>query len=298
MNIFDAVGNTPLLRLQRIFAEERGISVFGKAEFLNPGGSVKDRAAKAMLTYGLKSGKLKPGMEILDATSGSTGIAYCMMAAQIGCAVTLCMPANVSRERKKIIKAYGGKIIETDPLEGAEGAVQKARQMFRERPTRYFYPDQYNNERNWKAHYETTAAEILHATDGKITHFVAGTGTAGTFVGTMRRLKEYNPRIRGVLMQPDSPFHGLEGLRYMKAVAHRGFFDARLVDDEISVDTEAAYAMTKRLAKEEGLLVGISAAANVLAATKIAETAPTNSVIVTILCDNGIRYLDEPVWRD
>lgn len=296
MNIFDAVGNTPLFELSRICRRERGCTVFAKGEFLNPSGSVKDRAAKAMLEDGLKSGKLRPGMEILDATSGSTGIAYCMMASQIGCSVTLCMPANVSRERKQIVKAYGGNIIETSPLEGPEGACQKAKELLRENPGRYFYPDQYNNDWNWKAHYETTAEEIWEQTGGTVTHFVAGTGTSGTFVGTLRRLKERNPKIRGVLMQPDSPFHGLEGLRHIHTARQKGFFDAALADGEIAVDTEAAYRMTRRLAKEEGLLVGISAAANVLAAMETAQQAPEDSVIVTILCDSGIRYLDEPVW--
>ena len=304
MNIFDAVGNTPLFKLENVYRGQRGISIHAKGEFLNPSGSVKDRAAKAMLEDGLRSGKLKPGMEILDATSGSTGIAYAMMAAQMGCSVTLCMPSNVSRERKQIVKAYGGNIIETSPLEGPEGACKRAQELMREDPERYFYPDQYNNARNWQAHYETTAEEIWEQTGGTVTHFVAGTGTSGTFVGTLRRLKERNPGICGVLMQPDSPFHGLEGLRHIRTVQQKGlfdaslkgFFDESLVDEEIAVNTEAAYRMTRRLAQEEGLLVGISAAANVLAAIETARQAPEDSVIVTILCDNGIRYLDEPVW--
>lgn len=296
MNIFDAVGNTPLLELKKIFPA-RGVQLFGKAEFLNPSGSVKDRAAKFMLLAGLKDGRLKSGVEILDATSGSTGIAYCMMGAQIGCPVTLCIPANVSRERRQIIEAYGGRIIETSPLEGPEGAFEHAQNLIRENPAKYFYPDQYNNDWNWRAHYETTAAEIWRQTDGRITHFVAGTGTSGTFVGTVRRLKELNPKIQGILMQPDSPFHGLEGLRHIATARHKGFFDAALADAEIAVDTEQAYEMTRRLAKVEGLLVGISAAANVLAALEIAKVAQENSVIVTVLCDTGIRYLDEPVWR-
>ncbi|MBR4696471.1 MAG: cysteine synthase family protein [Selenomonadaceae bacterium] len=296
MDIFDAVGNTPLFRLRRIWREERGISIYGKGEFLNPSGSVKDRAAKAMLMDGLSTGRLRPGMEILDATSGSTGIAYAMMATQIGCSVTLCMPANVSRERKQLVKAYGGSIIETSPLEGPEGACRKAQELMRAAPNRYFYPDQYDNARNWQAHYETTAEEIWEETGGAVTHFVAGTGTGGTFVGTLRRLKERDPGIVGVLMQPDSPFHGLEGLRHICTAQHKGFFDASLADREIAVDTEASYAMTRRLAQEEGLLVGISAAANVLAAIETAKNAPDGAVIVTILCDSGIRYLDEPVW--
>ncbi len=298
MNIFDAVGNTPLFRLRQVYKEERGIRVYGKGEFLNPSGSVKDRAARAMLLDGLNSGALKPGMEILDATSGSTGIAYSMMAAQLDCRVVLCMPANVNRERKQIVKAYGGRIIETHPLEGPEGALQTATRMAAEQPGRYFYPDQYNNDQNWRAHSQTTAEEIWEQTGGTVTHFVSGTGTSGTFVGTLRRLKERNPNIRGVLMQPDSPFHGLKGLRHIGTATQRGFFDPRLADMEIAVDTEAAYAMTRRLAKEEGLLVGISAAANVLAAVETAKQAPADSVIVTVLCDSGTRYLAEPVWQD
>lgn len=298
LNIFDAVGNTPLFELNKIYQSSRGVKIFGKAEFLNPSGSVKDRAAKFMLLKGLADGRLKSGTEILDATSGSTGISYCMMAAQIGCGVTLCMPANVSRERKQIIAAYGGKIIETNPLESSEGAFEYAQNLIRENPEKYFYPDQYNNNQNWLAHYETTAAEIWTQTSGKVNYFVTGTGTSGTFVGTARRLKELNPKIRGVLMQPDSPFHGLEGLRHIKTARHKGFFDESLVDAEILIRTEDAYKMTRELAKVEGLLVGISAAANVLAAIEIAKSAPKNSVIVTILCDTGIRYLDEPVWRD
>ena len=295
-SIFDAVGNTPLLELKNVYKSNRNVNIFGKAEFLNPSGSVKDRAAKFMLTDGMGSGKLKPGIEILDATSGSTGISYCMMAASIGCNVTLCMPKNVSNKRKQILRAYGGNIIETNPLEGPEGAYEKALELVRENPDKYFYPDQYNNPQNWRAHYETTAEEIINQTNGTVTHFVTGTGTSGTFVGTVKRLKEYNNNISAVLMQPDSPFHGLEGLRHISTARHKGFFDANLADFEIEVDTEEAYDMVKRLAREEGLLVGISAAANVLAAIEIAKTAVDNSVIVTILCDNGIRYLDEPVW--
>lgn len=297
VNVFDVVGNTPIFALRRIWQEERGITIFGKAEFMNPSGSVKDRAAKAMLLSGLKDGTLKPGMEILDATSGSTGIAYCMMAAQIGCSVSLCMPANVSRKRKQLIAAYGGRIIETSPLEGPEGALTEARHLVQTHPGRYFYPDQYSNESNWRAHYQGTAEEIWEQTEGKITHFVSGTGTSGTFVGTVRRLKERNPAVQGILMQPDSPFHGLEGVRHLRTSPERGFFDDALIDEEITVETEDAYAMTKRLAREEGLLVGISSAANVLAAIEAAKNACDGAVIVTVLCDNGIRYLDEPVWN-
>ena len=298
MNIFEAVGNTPLFELKNVYKSERGIKIFGKAEFLNPSGSVKDRAAKFMLQDGINRGRLKTGMEILDATSGSTGISYCMMAAAIGCKVTLCMPSNVSQNRKKIIQAYGGHIIETSPLEGPEGAFDFAQNLIRDNPDKYFYPDQYNNSQNWLSHYNTTALEIWQQTFGKITHFVSGTGTSGTFVGTVKKLKILNDKIKAVLMQPDSPFHGLEGLRHISTARHKGFFDESLADSEIPIETEIAYEMVRQLAHEEGLLVGISAAANVVAAIEVAKFAPDNSVIVTILCDNGVRYLDEPVWKN
>lgn len=296
MNIVDSIGNTPLFELKKVFHSQNGIHIYAKAEFLNPSGSVKDRAAKAMVLEGIHTGKLTKNKKILDATSGSTGIAYAMIGAALGYQVVLCLPANVSPERKKTIRAYGAEIIETEPLEGADGAYYMAQKLYNENPDIYFYPDQYNNEANWKAHYETTAEEIWQQTEGKITHFVAGTGTSGTFVGTTRKLKRLNPHIQGTLMQPDSPFHGLEGIKHMASTVNPGIFDRQLADGQVEVSTEAAYEMVTTLAKKEGIFVGISAGANVLAAIEVAKKAPKDAVIVTILCDGGYRYLSEPVW--
>lgn len=302
MTILDAIGNTPLFRIRNLIADEiaedRNITIYAKGEYMNPSGSVKDRAAKAMLLEGIKSGKLNHEKTIIDATSGSTGMAYAMMGAALGYSVKLCMPSNVSIERKKSILAYGAEIIETSPLEGADGAFDKAREIADSDPLKYYYPDQYNNDANWKAHYDTTALEIWEQTGHRITHFVTGTGTSGTFTGSARRLKELNPSVQAVVMQPDSPFHGLEGLKHMASTIHTGFYDSSLADCEVTVGTEEAYEMTRRLAREEGLFVGISSGANVLAALKVAEKAPDNSVIVTILCDGGYRYLSEQLWEE
>lgn len=297
MTILDTIGNTPLFRIRNLVADEKNVTIYAKGEYLNPSGSVKDRAAKAMLLEGIKSGKLNYEKTIIDATSGSTGMAYAMIGAALGYHVKLCLPSNVSMERKKSILAYGADIIETSPLEGADGAYDKARKIALGNSSKYYYPDQYNNPANWKAHYDTTALEIWEQTGHKVTHFVAGTGTSGTFTGNVRRLKELNPFMQAVVMQPDSPFHGLEGLKHMASTEHTGFYDSSLADYEVEVGTEEAYEMTRRLAKEEGLFVGISSGANVLAALRVAETAPENSVIVTILCDGGYRYLSEPLWE-
>lgn len=297
MSILDAVGNTPLFEIRNVFTSERDVAIYAKGEFLNPSGSVKDRAAKAMLLEGIRSGKLNKDKTIIDATSGSTGMAYAMIGASMGYKVLLCMPANVSEERKRIIKAYGADTIETSPLEGADGAFYKAKELAETDPDIYYYPDQYNNEENWLAHYHTTAEEIWEQTDHKVTHFVAGTGTSGTFTGTSRRLKELSPDVQSIIMQPDSPFHGLEGLKHMASTMNPGIFDRTVADAEVEVATEAAYEMTKRLAREEGLFVGISSGANVLAAIQVAKTAPAGSKIVTILCDGGYRYLSEPLWE-
>lgn len=298
MKLLDSIGNTPLFELNRVYEKQNGTVIYAKAEYLNPSGSVKDRAARSMIMEGIRSGKLSKDKTILDATSGSTGIAYAMLGAELGYKVLLCMPANVSTERKRMIRAYGGQIIETNPLEGADGAFARARELQREHPERYFYPDQYDNEWNWRAHYETTGVEIWRQTEGRVTHFVAGAGTSGTFMGTTRRLKTYNPSIKSILVQPDSPFHGLEGFKHMASTRNPGIFDRSLGDGELEVNTEAAYRMVRRLAREEGLFVGISAAANVLAAIETARRAPACSVIVTILCDAGGRYLSEPVWEE
>ena len=293
------IGGTPLIRLQRVTrALPAEVELFAKAEHLNPGGSVKDRAALAMILAGERSGQLRPGRVILDATSGNTGIAYAMLGAARGYAVTLCLPRNASRERKRILRIYGAEIIETDPLAGTDGAQLHARELYAAEPDRYFYPDQYNNEANWRAHYHTTAPEIWAQTGGRVTHFLAGLGTSGTFVGTARRLKEYDARLRAISMQPDSPLHGLEGMKHMPTALVPGIYDATLADESVEVATEDAQQMTRRLAREEGLLVGVSSGANVYAALRLAEALPPGSVVVTVLCDGGSKYLSEHFWEE
>ena len=294
-SILDTVGNTPLITLKNITQSLNGVQVLVKAEYFNPSGSIKDRAAKAMLLDGIKRGKLTKDKIIIDATSGNTGIAYAMFGAAMGYRVTLCMPANASFERKKILRAYGAQIIDTDPLESSDGAYLAVNKLVEENPDKYFYPDQYNNENNWKAHYETTGVEILKQTNYAVTHFVAGAGTSGSFMGISRRLKAHNGGIKAVFMQPDSPFHGLEGMKHMETTIRPGFFDESVIDARIEVGTEEAYEMTRRLAREEGLFVGVSAGANVLAAVKTAEKLPEGSIVVTLLCDGGYRYISEPV---
>ena len=288
------IGNTPLLRLRRVTADLRtNIEVLVKAEHLNPGGSVKDRPALAMILEGERSGRLYPGKIILDATSGNTGIAYAMLGAARGYPVTLCLPANASEERKRILRIHGAEIIETDPLQGSDGAQVVARGMAARDGAKYFYPDQYNNDANWRAHYETTGPEIWRQTEGRITHFIAGLGTCGTFTGAGRRLKELNPSIRLISMEPDSPIHGLEGLKHLPTSRMPGIFDPTLADEQIEIATEEAQAMTRRLAREEGLFVGVSAGANVVAALSLARNLAAGSVVVTILCDGGERYMSE-----
>ncbi|OYT72687.1 MAG: cysteine synthase [Chloracidobacterium sp. CP2_5A] len=295
-----AIGNTPLFRLQQVTAGvvPEGVEVYAKGEHLNPGGSVKDRAALGMIRAGERSGALTPGKTILDATSGNTGIAYAMLGAALGYRVTLCLPKNASLERKKMLRIYGAEIIETDPLEATDGAQRLAKQLAAEQPDRYFYPDQYNNDANWRAHYHTTGPEIWEQTAGRVTRFVAGLGTSGTFIGTSRRLKEYNPRVQCVSMQPDSPLHGLEGMKHMATALVPGIYDPAVADAEVEVSTEAAQAMMRRLAREEGLFVGVSAGANVVAALDVARALPPGSVVVTVLCDAGTRYMSEDVWGD
>ena len=287
------IGNTPLIRLRNITRHlPAGVEVFAKAEHLNPGGSVKDRAALAMILAGEESGALQPGVTILDATSGNTGIAYGMIGAARGYPVTICLPKNASAQRKHILRSYGVELIETDPLQGTDGAQRSARQLFTREAEKYFYPDQYNNPANWRAHYESTAAEIWEQTEGHISHFVAGLGTSGTFVGTCRRLKELNPAIRAISMQPDSPFHGLEGLKHMATALVPGIYDPTLADENVEVATEAGQEMAGRLAREEGLLVGTSSGANVFAALRLALSLPRDSVVVTIICDGGERCVE------
>jgi cysteine synthase B len=294
-----AIGNTPLIRLRRVTVDvPPNVEIYAKAEYLNPGGSVKDRAALAMILAGEKTGELTRDKTILDATSGNTGIAYAMIGAGRGYRVALALPKNASFERKQILRLYGAEIIETDPLSGTDGAQLVAKKLAAEFHGRYFYPDQYNNEANWQAHFQTTAPEIWHQTDGQITHFVAGLGTTGTFVGTTRRLKKFNPNLRAISVQPDSPLHGLEGMKHLETAIVPGIYDARLADTNTEVSTEDAQAMTRRLAREEGLFVGVSSGANVFAAIRLAKQIKENAVIVTILCDGGGKYLSESFWNE
>jgi cysteine synthase B len=289
-SIESSVGNTPLIRLRNITRDlPAGVEVLAKAEHLNPGGSVKDRPALWMILEGERSGRLQPGMTILDATSGNTGIAYAMIGAARGYPVTICLPKNASLQRKRILRSFGLEVIETDPLQTTDGAQIVARELSAKEPEKYFYPDQYNNPANWRSHYESTAPEIWEQTAGRITHFLAGLGTSGTFVGTSRRLKELNPGIRAVSMQPDSPFHGLEGLKHMGTAMVPRIYDPSLADENVEVSTEDGQEMARRLAREEGLLVGTSSGANVLAALRLALSLPEGSVVVTVLCDGGER---------
>ncbi len=291
------VGNTPLISLNRLARElPEGVELFAKAEHLNPGGSVKDRPALAMIRDGERRGLLYPGKTILDATSGNTGIAFAMIGAGLGYNVTLCLPRNASIERKHILRRYGAQIIETDPTLGTDGAQTLARSLFKDDREKYFYTDQYNNEANWHAHYETTGPEIWAQTHGRITHFVAGLGTTGTFTGTVRRLRELNPGLAAFSVEPNSPLHGIEGLKHLQTAIVPGIFDPRLVSDRIEVDTEEAQQMMRQLAEKEGLLVGPSSGANVSAALRLGQTLPAGSVVVTILCDGGERYLSETHW--
>ena len=293
------IGNTPLLRLQRVARDlPAAVEVFVKAEHLNPGGSVKDRAALAMILDGERSGRLYPGKTILDATSGNTGIAYAMLGAVRRYPVTLCLPRNASEERKRILRIHGAELIETDPLQGTDGAQTIAREMAEREPQKYFYPDQYNNDANWRAHYDGTGGEIWEQTEGRVTHFLSGLGTCGTFVGVARRLKEFNPKIRAISMEPDSPIHGLEGLKHLPSSRMPGIFDPKLADEKVEVSTEEAQLMARRLAREEGLFVGVSAGANVVAALRLARQLPSDSLVVTVLCDGGERYLSEAFWAD
>jgi cysteine synthase B len=295
----DLVGNTPLLRLERIARDFPGLELLGKAEWYNPGGSVKDRAASRIVAEARAAGKLRPGVSLLDSTSGNTGIAYAMIGAAENFPVTLCMPENVSSERKRILHAYGANIIYTDPGEGSDGAIETARAVYAEHPDRYFYADQYSNPANWQAHYHGTANEIWQQTEGRITHFVAMLGTSGTFVGTTRRLKELNSNIRCISLQPDSPFHGIEGAKHMATAIVPKIYDASLADEDLGIATEDAHAMAVRLAREEGLLVGISAGAAVAGGLQIARRwkQGERAIVVTILPDSGDKYLSERFWE-
>ena len=296
-DVFSLIGNTPLVRLRRIGAEFPQAALLAKAEWANPGGSVKDRAAWSIIKEAERTGLLTPDKTLLDSTSGNTGIAYAMLGAARGYRVKLFMPSNVSLERKQILRAFGAEIVYTDPMEGSDGAIRQVRELAERESQNYFYANQYNNPANWKAHYETTAPEIFDQTEGQITHFVAGLGTTGTFIGTARRLKELRSDIRCVSYQPDSPFHGLEGLKHLPTSIVPGIYDSSVADETLEISTEEAYAMTLRLAREEGLLVGISSGASMVAALKVAKQVESG-VIVTIFPDSGDKYLSERFWSE
>lgn len=297
MRLLDSVGRTPLLELSRVSGDVPGLRLLAKAEHLNPGGSVKDRAVRAMLLDGIESGKLAPGKTILEATSGNTGIADAMLGRALGYPATVCLPANASRQRKAILAAYGAELVLTDPLEGTDGAIRKAREIAAADPEKFFYPDQYSNSANWRAHYDTTGPEIWRDAGGAITDFVAGLGTSGTFVGVSRFLKERNISIRCVSAEPDGPIHGLEGLKHMGSAMVPAIYDATLADDRLEMATEEAYAMCRRLVREEGIFVGPSSGANVAAALRVGRQATEPATVVTILCDGGGRYLSERFWE-
>ena len=294
--LIEAIGGTPLLRLDRIAARYPGLRLLGKAEHLNPGGSVKDRPARAMILDGIERGLLTPGKTILEATSGNTGIADAMIGRALGFPVALCLPANASPERRGILAAYGADLFLTDPLEGTDGAIRKARALAAERPDLYFYPDQYSNAANWRAHFETTGPEIFAGTADSLTHFVAGLGTSGTFVGVSRYLKEKDSSIHCISVEPDAPLHGLEGMKHMASAMVPPIYDPTLAESRLEIATEVAYETCRRLAREEGVFVGPSAGANVAASLRVAKEAAMPATIVTVLCDGGVKYLSEKFW--
>jgi cysteine synthase B len=295
------IGNTPLLHLPHVSAEFPGVDIYAKAEYFNPGGSVKDRPALNMILNGERSGELTPDKVILDSTSGNTGIAYAMIGAAKGYRIKLCLPSNASPERKRILKAYGAELILTDPGEGSDGAIRKCREIYAIEPEKYFYPDQYSNPANWRAHFNTTALEIIEQTARSITTFIAGLGTSGTFIGVARRLKQDMPHVRCISMQPSSGFHGIEGMKHMPTAIVPAIYDETVADENLWIETEDAHRMVRRLAKCEGMLVGISSGANVHAATIVARRIAQRGergVIVTVFCDGADKYLSEHFWDD
>jgi cysteine synthase B len=296
-SLLDLIGRTPLIRLRSFESGLSHVELYAKAEWLNPGGSVKDRPAARMIADGERSGALTHDRILLDATSGNTGIAYAMIGAAKGYRVRLCMPENVTPERKYILRAYGAEIVYTDPMEGSDGAIVRAREMYAADPGTYFYPDQYSNPGNWQAHYDTTGAELIEQTGGRLTHFVAGLGTSGTFIGAGRRLREFNPAIRLISVQPDSPLHGLEGLKHMGTAIVPDIYDPSVADEDLGVSTEEAFDLTRRLARQEGLLVGISSGANLAGALQVSRRA-TDAVVVVVFCDGGDKYLSERFWDE
>jgi S-sulfo-L-cysteine synthase (O-acetyl-L-serine-dependent) len=295
VSVLDLIGRTPLIRLRRFENECPGVEICAKVEGQNPGGSVKDRAAARMIAEGEKSGALRPGLTILDATSGNTGIAYAMIGAARGYKVKLCVPANASPERKLILKAFGAELLLTDPLESTDGAIREARRLKAEEPDRYFYPDQYNNDGNWKAHYDTTGPEIIEQTSGALTHFVAGLGTSGTFMGTARRLRKFNAGIKLISFQPATAFHGLEGLKHMESAIVPGIYDPGLADEDLRVESEDAFDMVRRLAREEGVMAGISSGAALAATLQVARRLD-KGLVVTVFPDGAEKYLTEKFW--
>ena len=295
VGLLQRVGNTPLVEIRRIISSDR-VRIFAKLEWFNPGGSVKDRPAYNMICRGEESGELRPGKVIIDSTSGNTGIAYALIAATKGYRIRLAMPANASIERKRILRSYGAELILTDPLEGSDGSIRVIRELYGEDPDRYFYPDQYSNDANWQAHYNTTAPEIYRQTRGEVTHFVAGLGTSGTFVGTTRRLKELDSRIQSVSFMPDSPFHGLEGLKHMPTALVPKIYDPAMADENLEISTEQSQEMVIRLAREEGLFAGLSSGSALLAALELAKNIDRGT-IVTVFPDSGDKYLSEDFWR-
>jgi cysteine synthase B len=295
-SVVDLIGNTPLIRLSSFEQGLKNVELWAKAEWRNPGGSVKDRPAARMILDGEKSGALTRDKILIDATSGNTGIAYAMIGAARGYRVRLCVPENVTPERKRILRAFGADVVFTNPMEGSDGAIIRVKAMYAEEPDRYFYPDQYSNPGNWLSHYDTTGPEIVEQTDGRITHFVAGLGTSGTFIGAGRRFRELNPKIRLISVQPDSPLHGLEGLKHMATAIVPGIYDPALADEDIGVSTEEAFELTRRLARE-GMFVGISSGANLAGALRVARQV-TDAVIVVIFCDGGEKYLTERFWDE
>lgn len=296
-SLLDAIGNTPLLRLQRLTRDlPAGVEIYVKAEWFNPGGSVKDRPVRRIIEDAERDGRLTPDRIILDSSSGNAGIAYAMIGAAKGYGVRLVVPDNVSEERRHILRALGAEVLYSDPLEGSDGAILVVRRMVQDDPGRYFFGDQYNNPSNWRAHYETTGPEVYAQTDGRITHFVAGLGTGGTVVGAGRRLRELNPQIQVVAVEPDSALHGIEGLKHMATAIVPGIYDPSVHQRKVEVRTETAYAMAQRLAREEGLLVGQSSGGAMVAAVEVARGLQ-RGVIVVVLPDGGDRYLSTALWR-
>jgi cysteine synthase B len=300
-DIIGNIGNTPLLHLVKVALPYPGIEIYGKAEYFNPGGSVKDRAALNMILEGERAGLMTSDKTLIDSTSGNTGIAYAMIGAVRGYKIKLCLPQNASPERKRILKAYGAELILTDPGEGSDGAIRAVRELYATDPDRYFYPDQYGNDANWQAHFKTTGPEIIEQTGGRVTHFVALLGTSGTFTGTSRRLKQDVPGVECISAQPSTGFHGIEGTKHMATAIVPRIYDPSLADRNILIETEDAYRMVRRLGRQEGLLVGISAGGNVQAALQLAQELHAqgrHAVIVTILCDGADKYLSEPFWDE